>query len=339
MRALAVLLFAAAAAEELETKDLIKPVRIVQQAGCLVDSAEIVNDAVDAAMYMWASIARCGKADREVKCAVAISSTIQSVNGMVLVLVKSLDKCGDIHTENQACGIAAGEMTKRIAGTSARSASIVEKCTIKSQGDNFPLSEPIMCAVNVKDAAKNLMKLVKAILQNDRNCNEETKAEKPMRCADNALKIISAFAGIGQYLAGALGHCETQGNLAPGSECAQASIALVQQLDMVAEEGMELSRKCNRENIPPPEAPVSTVPPTGAELVKEDEAAEAAGEPLPERLFSKQGVFRQNAGSNTNVLLLAFLPVTAIVGFVGGRMYATRISAVDQAREFMSDAE
>merc|ERR1711939_867711 len=107
------------------------------------------------------------------------------------------------------------------------------------------MGEPVFCAVNVKDALKNLFELVKAFLQTGRQCNDETKARQPMRCASNALKIISGFAGIGQYLAGAIGTCEPNPALHKGSRCAQASIGLVEQLNDVAERGMDLARKCN----------------------------------------------------------------------------------------------
>jgi len=41
------------------------------------------------------------------------------------------------------------------------------------------------------------------------------------------------------------------------------------------------------------------------------------------RLYSREAK-QVSAGINANVLLAAFLPVTAIVGFVGGRVYGSR---------------
>jgi len=333
IRALTLLsLFAAVSAQEFETKDLVKPVRIVEQADCLVDSTEIINDATDAALFIWASINRCGNKGTMVKCEVGVASSIQAVNGMMVVLIKALRQCGDVHTENQACGIAAGTMTERVAGLTAKSGAVVQQCTIKEDGGSFPLREPVNCAIDIKNTLKNLFKLVKAFLETNRNCNPDTQAENPARCATNAMKIINGFTGIGSFLAGAIGTCEPNPALHKGSRCAQASIGLVQQLNDVAEQGVELARKCERKDEIVEKAPVSTVPPTGADLVDE-QIAEG------ERLYSQQGVFQQNAAGNTNVLLAAFLPVTAIVGFIGGRIYAARHSGSVAARDFMSDTE
>jgi len=52
------------------------------------------------------------------------------------------------------------------------------------------------------------------------------------------------------------------------------------------------------------------------------------------RLFELDG---KAPTSSANLILGAFLPVTAIVGFIGGRLYAGRRS--QQTREFMSDNE
>merc|ERR1712028_267827 len=58
----------------------------------------------------------------------------------------------------------------------------------------------------------------------------------------NALSIVGAFAGMGEYLAGALGQCSTNGM--KGARCAQESERLVHHLTKVAEAGVDMSKSC-----------------------------------------------------------------------------------------------
>lgn len=313
--------------------DVVEPVRIVQQSQCLLDSAQTVSDALDASMFIWAAVARCGRNGEALKCSINVASAIQSVTSMTVILVKGLAQCGDVKTENQQCGISAGQMVQKVAGLTSKAGGIAQECMPHpSLPNNWGQGPAILCAVDVKDAAKNVFVVTKALLGLERNCNEDTNGRKPMRCATNALRVVSAFAGVGQYLAGAMAQCEAD----PGAindkmaRCAQETIGFTEQLSKIAQEGLEMARKCNQ---PAPQEPVlppiSTVPPTGEELIKEDEMGIE-----PERLYSaKKAALGQSvmAGS-VNVLLAAFLPVTAIVGFVGGRFYGNRRTT--QTREY-----
>merc|ERR1712072_808825 len=99
--------------------------------------------------------------------------------------------------------------------------------------------------------------------------------------------------------------------------------------------GVELSKECEpsrRRRKSPAPAPV-TAPVTVVEVQ------------VP-RLYSNEenddGKKKQDDASapiSVNLMLGAFLPVTAIVGFVGGRVFANRRSRTTQTREFMSDNE
>merc|ERR1712194_554760 len=97
----------------------------------------------------------------------------------------------------------------------------------------------------------------------------------------------------------------------------------------VAKAGVDMGRECEEE--PEPAAPPAK------------KAAPPAVDMLAtSRLYSekKKDAKDQTAiGASANLLLAAFLPVTAIVGFVGGRFYANRRASTEQAREFMSDNE
>merc|ERR1719181_2121694 len=90
-----------------------------------------------------ASIVRCDKADsaedpHKIRCALDISSAIESVNGLVNVILKAVDKCGDLKTENHKCGLAVGVLTESYAGLAAASSGIVAKCPNKLNGFHSP---------------------------------------------------------------------------------------------------------------------------------------------------------------------------------------------------------
>merc|ERR1712070_1157781 len=78
------------------------------------------------------------------------------------------------------------------------------------------------------------------------------KCEKHGRkCAKNSLKIVGALAGIGEYLAAAVGDCSVLNQQAHDAECAQESIMLVHHLTKVAEAGVEIGKECKEEKAPP----------------------------------------------------------------------------------------
>jgi len=305
--------------------------RISQQGDCLVDGAEAVSDLMDSAMFVWASIARCGHAGEEVKCEINIASAIQSVNSMINVILKATDKCGAIHTHHPKCGIAASLLTQEMAGLASSSGGIIQKCfQAPAHGNNFAHQEPAMCVVNIKNTAKSLFKTIKAFMALKDNCKEQGSRA----CASNALRIVGGFAGIGEFLAGALGQCSTNGFA--GTRCAQESEDVTKSLLKVAQAGVDLNRECEekpeKEAPPPAPAPVFPAPVTSAPVTSAQFAVLNSG-----RLYSKgEGQTQTAMGSTTNLLLAAFLPVTAIVSFVGGRRYANRHS---EARTYMSDNE
>merc|ERR1711988_1241038 len=76
-------------------------------------------------------------------------------------------------------------------------------------------------------------------------------------CAATATDIVSSFAGMGGYLAGAVGQCRRTDPKVKNADtktelCVQASNDLVHHLMEVAESGIQLSQKCEK---PPPTLP------------------------------------------------------------------------------------
>jgi len=294
-----------------------------QQGDCVVDGAEAVSDLMDSTMFIWASIQRCGdhagKGGQEVRCEIAISSAIESVNSMINVILKAVDKCGDLHGKNKKCGLAAGRLTKSIAGLAAASGGIAEKCP-NAPGNKGALTwnknsmQTPMCVVNLKNSAKSLFKAIKALMKVKNNC----EVGLSRKCASNGLKIVGAFAGLGEYLAGTVGQC-TSGSTHQDIKCDEQIQKLVKETTQVAQAGIDLSKACEAE------VPVAVVPETVEVQVP--------------RLYEQDSQEVNTPSASANLMLGAFLPVTAIVSFVGGRFYANRQSRVEQTREFMSDNE
>jgi len=296
-----------------------------KQGECLVDSGEAVSDATDAALFIWAAAKRCGKVGMVIKCEVDVTSAVKAVNGMINVILKAVDKCDGLHTENKECGLEAGKLTKHISGLAAASGIIAQKCPhtgLPAPAAMGPVAAPVMCTIDLKNTLKQLFKAIKGIREAHEDCEHEDKRF----CAATATDIVSSFAGMGGYLAGAVGQCRRTDPKVKNADtktelCVQASNDLVHHLMEVAESGIQLSQKCEK----PPPAPAKREAPVLTSVVEMQ---------MP-RLYEVNGKL---ASSSTNLLLGAFLPVTAIVGFIGGRIYANN-RATTMAREIMSDHE
>jgi hypothetical protein len=278
---------------------------------CLVDGMSAVDDALDAAMFMWAAIDRCGKASEEIKCSVGILSSVQSITGMTNVILKALNKCGDFTNADAKCTIAGMRLTKASAGVGATSANVAQHCETPNATNagtagaiangNWQQQDPAQCIVDMKDTLKNLFKAISHLMKTENKCQQGSQ-----HCAANAMAVAAALSGMGGYLAGAVGHCSPP-NSVSGAVCSEASLQLVEDLTKIGEAGVQLHEHCGLASS---------------------------------RLYSaiqENKVQSKSGFSTTNVLLAAFVPVTAIPSFVGGRFLKSQESA--QAREFYSDSE
>merc|ERR1719181_1856922 len=235
-----------------------------------------------------ASIVRCDKADsaedpHKIRCSLDVSSAIESVNGMVNVILKAVNSCGKLKTDNHKCGLAVGVLTESYAGLAAASSGIVAKCLNKL--NNFQSLETVgqsmenagasagavnnayhgntlatlpgnpnfvnlqggaslgQCIVNVKNSMKSLFKAIARIMTIKHNCKEDEK-----HCAHNGLKVMAGFVGLGEFLSGAIGKCTPMSaeNI-PTKEraiCAQYSLKLVHQLGVVDRASVQMSKDC-----------------------------------------------------------------------------------------------
>jgi len=278
---------------------------------CLIDGMGAVDDAMDAAMFMWAAIDRCGKAGEEIKCSVGILSSVQSITGMTNVIMKALHKCGDYTNANAKCTTAAMRLTKASAGVGATAANVAQHCEKPNATNagtasaiangNFKQQDPTECIMDMKDTLKNLFKVISHLLKTNNKCQQGSQ-----HCAANAMAVVGALTGMGGYIAGAVGHCSPPNTVA-GSVCSEASLQLVEDLSKIGEAGVQLHEHCGL---------------ASSRLYSEIQA---------NKVQSKSGF------STTNVLLAAFVPVTAIASFVGGRFLKSQEPA--RAREYWSDTE
>jgi hypothetical protein len=277
---------------------------------CLVDGMSAVDDALDAAMFMWAAIDRCGKASEEIKCSVGILSSVQSVTGMTNVILKALHKCGDFDTADAKCVTAGMRLTKASAGVGATAANVAQHCETPNATNagtasaiangNWQQQDPAQCIVDMKDTLKNLFKAISHLMKTENKCQQGSQ-----HCAANAMAVAAALSGMGGYLAGAVGHCSPP-NSVSGGVCSEASLHLVEDLTKIGEAGVQLHEHC------------------GLASSRLYSAIQAS------KVQSKSGL------GSTNILLAAFVPVTAIASFVGGRYLR---SSEMQAREMHSDTE
>jgi hypothetical protein len=193
-------------------------------------------------------------------CSLDVSSAIEATNAMVNVILKAVDKCGKLEGDNTKCGLQIGVLTKAFAGLAASSSGVAAKCTAGTPG--FLVQQPTFapnsalgsaaqqasfaqCLVDVKDVTKSLFKATKRIIDVKENCD----GDHPRHCAHNSLKIVAAFAGMGEYLAGALGRCSapnttTAAMFAKNGQCAQEAQSLVRHTANTARAGMYLQKYC-----------------------------------------------------------------------------------------------
>jgi hypothetical protein len=303
-----------------------------------------------------ASIVRCDKSNGveadAIRCSLDISSAIESVNGMVNVILKAVNACGKLKTKNHKCGLAVGVLTEGYAGLAAASSGIVAKCPNKL--NNFHPLETVgqamanagasagagnnwghgnaptipgnphlvnlqggaslgQCIVNVKNTMKSLFKAIARIMTIKHNCKDPDSK----KCAHNDLKVMTGLIGMGEYMSGAIGKCTPYNaeNL-PQKEramCSMYSLKLVQQLGVVDRASIAMSKACEI---------------TGAQRA---------------RLYAEDNEDFAESGNNDapfSLGLVALFPVAAVLSFVAGKRFGkTRTQVPEQDCESLMQVE
>merc|ERR1719326_940662 len=130
---------------------------------CALNGARAVDDLLDSATYIWASVQRCQKPGaaapnnhgNQILCAMDVSSAIEAVNAMVNVILKGVEKCGDLEGKNAKCGLAVGVLTKTFAGVAASSAGVTAKCPNALNGNKGLVWTKAPNAINYAGLATN----------------------------------------------------------------------------------------------------------------------------------------------------------------------------------------
>jgi len=194
---------------------------------------------------------------------------------------------------------------------------------------NMPINTA-MCVVDVKGTFKHLIKAIHSLQHIKKECKHGGK-----KCAHNALAVVAAFGGLGEYVSGAIGDCAVADfggkfgeasngnangladlNLAVNPGCESGISSLVKALAKVSQAAVDLS--IESEKAAPKKEVVAEV---AAPLVITVPVAVQV--PPAARLYA-DGDDKDTTTSSTNFVLGAFLPVIALVSFVGGRFYANR---------------
>jgi len=272
------------------------------KVACALHGAESADDLLDSIVFIWAAVERCGRTHDALHCAVDVSYAIESVNHMINTILKAVQKCGVAFQGAHAkCGLAVGELTESFAGIAAVSSGIVEHCPPNSGATtggpaimagrntvNFP-HKFAHCIVDMKSLVKAILKATLRLVTLKDNCQDNPQGRY---CARNVLQVVGAFAGMGEFIAGAVGHCSQVTN--QNAACASEIIGLLRQLSNLGKAGTTLSKECA--------------------------LSEA------ERLYLDTGdddLETETTGSNfMNMGLTALIPVTAVLSFVVGRRIA-----------------
>jgi len=294
-----------------------------KKAECVELGGEAASELVDAGIFIWAAVKRCDDPKEATKCAIDISNSIESTTGMVNVIMKTLERCGHLGLETSKCGLASSELTQSLAGVTAASLEVKEKCP-KDFATGFGAAvvtpptvagvtahpdwhhaSAAMCVVDLKESAHNLFKSISAFSMIKNDCEGEAGKR---RCAANTLKIVSALAELGHYMVGALGHCTANIHIA---HCGGEVAELVGTVTEFSEASIKMSEHCNAEAV---------ARAGEAKTVAIEVPVEVGVAP---RLYSEAQGTDHSTGGVLNIALAAFLPITAIVSFVGGRFFAS----------------
>jgi len=213
------------------------------KAICAIDGVRAVDDVLDAVVFTMSSLARCnirnGTGD-QTHCILDITQTVESVNKMVNVILKAVNKCGAIKTDKPKCGLAVGTLTKNLATLTAATTGIVAKCPADANDAGNTGGLTRKCEVNIKDSVKSLLKAVKRSISVKDGCTTPGSVV----CAHNAIKLTNAMVGVAEYIAGAVAKCSSNSVAAESAGCAQMSTKVLHAAGGVAAAGTGMAQEC-----------------------------------------------------------------------------------------------
>jgi hypothetical protein len=239
---------------------------------------------------------------------------------MAIIVLKALDTCGQLAggaTKN--CALAGGVLAKNMAGLVAASASTLQLCPLlggnsRRRKADFSTSTSlwdqssngIQCIIDSKDAARSVITVVKQFMDMGTHCVNMSGQSDARPCAQDVLRLTGGLASIGNYVAGALGHCTSMHP--EGTLCAQSAMQLLDHTAKVAGAGTDMSLACNFSSTSASNSSTSSSTSNTTKLFDQGMSK------LP--LLSSPDLSSGAPVCSEKNTLGTFLPVTAIVGLV-----------------------
>jgi hypothetical protein len=265
---------------------------------CAIDGAAAADDALNAAVFIFAATQRCKGDDAasadKVKCTVDITSTIAAVSKMATTIAKAVENCGTIKDENADCGIAAADFVSATSLLTAKAAGSTRACSHIPH--ETPLTTPLgNCAIDVSGTVHGIFNSANSLKGAKEDCDDEKE------CATNALSVMSALSAMGGAIAGSVNDC----SIADGADanvdaaCAANILGAFAALNDVARTAVLVSSECA--------------------------VADS-------RLFEMQGAVSTKSGASWSVVAL-FSMGALVIGLAGGMRYKRNTHAYAEAEK------
>jgi len=276
---------------------------------CAMNGGAAADSLIDATAYIWASVERCENSPNAVQCSVDITAAIAAVSDMINFLLAAVDSCGGgLMGRHQQCGRAVGHVTASLAHIASSSTGIAEHCPNPNRppikdfkgletyhNSIFFRHNLAHCMLDVKSLSHTIFYASGALVQLKNSCPGKE------RCTYNILGVVSAFAWMGKFIAGAVGHCSKPVN--DNAACASEVMGLIGDLDYLASAGDRVHHFCS----------------LSESERHEHLRLEHLRHPLL-YLANKQTSEAPAVTSLTmNMGLVAFIPITAVLSFIAGR--------------------
>jgi len=246
--------------------------------------------------------------EQAAECSVDVSNAIESVTGMITVILKAVENCGDVVNHGAECGAAVTEITGSMAGIAATSSGIAEHCpktAIKpipglvqeaENPGNPPFGHALAyCIVDSKNLIKAVLRVSMRVADAGSVCNDQAGegSAGQVACGGRVLHVLAALGDMGEFIAGVVGHCSQPEN--QPAACASEVLGLLRNLVELSYSGVKISTACKLNE---------------AQQLYLDNAKEAVETPTIANSIS------------VSLLLAVSLPMTAVMSFVAGRRIA-----------------
>lgn len=288
---------------------------MVDQTACSINGARALDELIDSAVFMWASVDRCQKKGHMLQCEMDVAQTLESVAGTANFVVNALRDCAGINTTE--CGKKAGVLAQASAGLAAAVGGIVDRCVNSNTSQVGISARPgegwIHCFVDAKGALRSLLEAWPAVSEARASCTAKTDK---MVCLDAALSVVGALGGLGQFGAGAIGTCKQLKSLGGTNSksvaCASHISQAIHHASWFSKAAIAMSKECGNTQK------VLVLQKQRLYEIQKD-SAEGVSSGNSETCGGLVCSLRQ---SSVTMALGALLPVTALVGFVGGSRFA-----------------